>query len=262
MKGLLKYSWIILSVAIGAAMVACNKSGPSANNTVNCPAGSTFDGANCIQGLGGLGAGSRIGFYAQTQNFANYTGLGSGGSTMNLGSGFTTMLRDAMGVCDRQSQIGGSNCGQAACSSWQRGYHDIVILVDGSNSNQAKLVIRSYPYVDPYVNYTCSFPSAQQFFGALLGINLGNMSGIYDPLVLTTTIWPANNNQGFELRANGPTQSYAWSRLFQLQVLNGKIEDPTINYVLYMDGGQGQMVNVASGTMIRCSTQNCGVTGL
>lgn len=262
MKGLFKYSWILVALFSGVSFVACNKSsgGGGGGTAVVCPIGyGSPDGVNCVSTTGGIPAGTRIGFYAQTSNYPYYTG---GGSAMNLGSGFRTLLKNAMGVCDREAAVGGTNCGLAACDAWLQGYHDMVLVMDGSTANQAKLVIRSYPYVNPYYNYTCSIPSASNFFANLLGFSAGNVSGVFDPLVLTTTVWPINKDQGFELRANGPTGSYAWWKLMQLQVTNGKIEDPTINFTLYIDGGNQQMLPAVTGTMVRCQTQSCGVTGL
>ena len=259
MKGLIKYSWIFIAIAGALAFTACNKSSSSA--PVTCPYGTVYNGATCIQGNlypGGIPPGTRIGFYAQTSNFP----MLNAGSVLSQGSGMTALLRDFMGVCDRQSQVGGSNGGLSACGAWTQGYHDMVLIFDGSSANQAKLVIRSYPYVDPMYQYQYSLPSLDQFFAGLLGFSAGNVSGVYDPLVLTMTVWPINGNQGFELRANGPTGSYGWGRLMQFQVRNGKIEDPAVNYTLYVDAGNQQMLPAATGTMVRCQTQNCGIQGL
>jgi hypothetical protein len=261
MKGLLKYSWVLVALFSGISFVACNKSsGGGGAPGIVCPVGYvSTNGVNCVVGVAGVPPGTRIGFYTQTSNYPTYS---NGGSTMTLGSGFTTLLANAMGVCNRQNAVGGSSGGLAACDAWVQGYHDMVIIMDGSTANQAKLVVRSYPYVNPYYNYSYSIPSVDQFFAGILGIYTGNVSGIFDPLVLTVTIWPVNNSQGFELRATGPTGSYAWWKLIQFQVLNGKIEDPTINFTMYIDGGNQQMLPAVSGTMVRCQTQNCGITGL
>jgi hypothetical protein len=266
MKGLIrftvKYSWIFIAFAWAFSIVACNKGGPNSVAPISCPPGTVYNGATCVQSVlvpGGIPAGTRIGFFTQSSNYPNPN---NGGSTLNQGDGFTTLLKNAMGVCDRELQVGGSNGGISGCAAWAQGYHDMVIVLDGSSANKAKMIIRSYPYVNPANWYYYSLPSWSQFFTGLVGIYSGNMSGVYDPLVLDMTVWPINNNQGFELRANGPTASYAWWRLIQFRVPNGKIEDPAINYTLYIDGGNQSMQTAASGTMVRCQTQNCGIIGL
>lgn len=256
MKAFIKYSFVATVLAGSLGLVACNPKASESVPPVSCPAG-----AYCANGVvypNGMNSGPRIGFYALSQNYPAF----NGGSSMNLGPGMLNILRDAMGTCDRQSQVGGANGGLSGCGSWTSGYHDIIIMFDSIQSNHAKLVMHSYPYIDPYYAYYYSLPSLDQFFAGLLGIWSGNPAGLYNPLVLDVTVWPINNNQGFELRAYGPTGSYAWKRLIQFQVTNGHIEDPMINYTMYIDNGKQQMATVASGTMARCHTQNCGVVGL
>lgn len=252
---------VLIGASVAALMViaACSNSNKSTGGTA-CPPNMVFDGANCVSPTNsGFAAGTQVAFFAQTQNMSGY--YNSGGSQMNLGPGFATLLRDAMGTCDRTTNAGGgSSGGLAACNQWVSGYHDMAILLDGSAANSAKLIMRSSPQVNPFANYYYSIPSFKNFILSFFGFGTGNVSGFYNPLVLDMTVWPANNNAGFEMRAKGPTGSYAWSRLLQLQVLNNKIEDPALGFTLYIDGGNQQMLNAVSGTMVRCQTQNCALT--
>lgn len=266
------YKWMSasLTLALGAllasGLVACAKS--SNNAGVSCPAGYAVapDGATCAIVTvvpSGIPAGTKIGFFAQTSNMNQI--YSSGGSSFNMGTGFTTILRDAMGVCDQATLTGGSNYGVAGCSAWQQGYADIIIQMDGSTANQVKMMIRASPYISPFANYSASVPSFTQAIGCLLGICTGTVNGYNNPLVMNMTIWNVNNSQGFELRSStlgGPTGTYSWNRKFQFQVLNGKIEDPTLNFNLLVDNGNSAMVTAISGVMARCQTQNCGVIGL
>ncbi len=259
----MKKSLIITSIAISvvtSVLVACGGHKSSGGGGITCPPGQvpSADGASCVgavPAVTGIPPGTRIGFYAQSSNFPVYS---ANGSSINFGSGMNTLLKNAMGVCDREHSSGGL----ASCTAWQSGFHDIVIQFDGSVANQAKLMVRSAPQTNNYWNYAYSLPSFEQFIFGLFGIYTGNMTAVNNPLQLTTTVWPINANQGFELRATGPSSSYAWWRLIQLQVMNGKIEDTSLQYKLYIDGGNQQMLEAMSGTMVRCTTQNCGVQGL
>jgi hypothetical protein len=246
-------------------IVACNKSGMGSSTPAvpTCAYGQVYDGISCVTNtLGNLGVptGSRIGFFAQTSNFPNYN---TQGSTMTISPGWQTFLQYNEGVCNRDY----INGGLSACGAWMQGFHDMVIMFDGATANEAKLVIRSYPKIDPYMNYTMNIPSFTQFFAGLFGFYAGNMTGVYNPLVLKTTVWPIGGSatvasKGFELRATGPTGSNGWWRNIQFIVSSGKLEDPYFNYNIYVDNGQQQMALGASGRMIRCTTQNCGVPGL
>lgn len=261
--GFMKLSLLLpgLIVATCASLiVACGKQSNSSNDIVSCPAGNvnTPDGKGCVPVTitpTGIPAGTKIGFFAQSANFPYYN---ANGSQMNFGSGMRTLLKSAMSVCDRENLSGGL----ADCGSWLGGYHDIIMQFDGSVANQAKLMIRSAPQTNAYWNYAYSLPNFEQFMLGLFGFYTGNMTAVNNPMKLTTTLWPINANQGFELRATGPSSSYAWWRLLQLQVMNGKIEDPSVQFKLFIDGGNQQMEEVMSGTMVRCQTLNCGVQGL
>jgi len=89
----------------------------------------------------------------------------------------------------------------------------------------------------------------------LLGFSgSANNAGVFDPMVLDATIWPINNSKGFELRAMGPRMSTAWNKLFQLQVLEGKLEDASWNYKLHFNG---QLAAEGKGAI--CQSQYCGM---
>jgi hypothetical protein len=270
MKSLSKILWLTLGFAITSGIIACSKSSNTSGPApASCPPGYAVgpDGASCILITvvpGGIPGGTKIGFFAQSSNMNGVFPNGTS-SVFTQGAGYINILRDAMGVCDRQKVFGGYNSGLAGCSVWQAGYHDIVIQMDGSSANQVKMIIRASPNVNPFYQYSASIPSFSQAIGCLLGFCVGNNSGVYNPLVLDMTIWNINNNQGFELRpvtSGGPTGSYAWNKPMQLQVLNGKIEDPALNFRLLIDDGHQNMAEAISGTMLRCTTQNCGINGL
>lgn len=192
---------------------------------------------------------TRIGFYAQSANMSGY--YLNNGSTFNVGgSGLKAMLKEAMGVCDRDY----ANYGLSDCNAWVNGYHDLVFMMDGSTSNQVRVMMRSYPQVSQFGYYTASLPSISQFFSTMLGFPQYNYQGFFNPMILNGTIWPINNSQGFEIRANGPTGSQGYNRLLQLQVTSGKVEDERFTFILHYNGAQ-----VATGTMVRCQSLTCGL---
>ncbi len=203
-------------------------------------------GANCTYGIP---QSTRIGFYAQSANLGGM--FLNNGSTFNaVSTGMKGILKDAMGVCDRNTY----DYGVASCQQWINGLHDLVFMMDGSTANSVRIMLRSYPQQNPFYVYGASFPSASQFFSTLFGYPQYNYQGLFNPLILTGTIWPINNSQGFEIRANGPTGSTGYNQMLQLQVTQGKVEDERFTFVLHWNGHQA-----ASGTLVRCQSLTCGL---
>lgn len=204
-------------------------------------------------GLGILPAGSQVGFYSQTQNFL-VPGYVNAGSSLQVEGGMQAMLRDAMGVCDREHISGGL----ASCQAWSTGAFDVVLWADGGSlSNAVTLVVRAVPgqQLNGFGSYAYSLPNFKEFLlTALTGWNVSNPSGVFNPLVLEGSIWPVNNSQGFEVRAYGPRVSHAWNKLIQFQVAQGKLEDTSWNYQLLFNGQ-----SAARGTSVRCTSQFCGM---
>lgn len=243
----LNLKWIATAMLGSALLMGCGKSGGSSDGgTVN---------AECVSGCSGiyLPTNYKSGGYAQSANFY-IPGYQNNGTTFQVRTGMTALLRDAMGVCDRYTYSGG----YAACTSWYSGAHDMVIYLQGQQASQAqtvKFIIRSTPSTNNGSYFTYGFSSFQSIIMSFFGFGGDpNTAGIFDPMVLDATLWPINNSQGFELRANGPRLSKAWNKLFQLQVANGKLEDATWNYQLYYNG---QLA--ADGTGGLCQSQYCGL---
>jgi hypothetical protein len=234
----------ILTLVTILVISGCGKSGGGGGQVVNPnppPSGSVV-----------LPAGSQVGFYAQTSNLI-VPGYSNNGSSLSVGPAMSAVLRDAMGVCDREYISGGL----AACSTWTSGAFDFVLLADGgAQANTVKLILRAVPgsQLNNYGWYSYSLPSFKQAIACLIGLCWSNPQGIFNPLVLEATIWPINNSQGFEVRAYGPRVSRAWNQLFQLQVAQGKLEDAQWNFALQYAGQQA-----AQGRAVRCQSQNCGL---
>jgi hypothetical protein len=255
MKKHIQYFTFTTLLLTAAAITACNKS-DSGSNAV--PVATTAT-QTCINGLCYYNYGtptqttttSSLSFTAQTSNAAN-------GSMQPIGSltiqpGMQTMLYEAMGVCDIAASTGGSSSGMAACSAWVAGTHEISIQLPNGTSPYTRLMVRSYPQVNNYWNYSVSLPSLSQFLLGMVGIpTVQSTRGQFDPMILAATNWPTNNNQGFELRANGPTNSWASNKLLQLIVTNGSTDAASFNFNLYYNA---QLA--ASGTMARCQSYNC-----
>jgi len=265
MKKLSTVIWVLVAASITTGMVACGKSG----------------GGNPNYNTGGVGVANSYpptaissGFYAQNTKMDNQ--YQNNGTSYNLGQGMKDVLKYAMGVCDRNSV----DAGLAGCNAWMNNaFHDIMLFTQSTQANQVSLVIRALPdttCTNPYYCswYSLSLPSLSQFFLSWFGFNTFNMSGVYNPLVLTTTInpicvdhdgvvcadQPSTFSTGFELRSYGPagaTYHQGGNLLFQFQVPVGKLEDNSWDFNLYFNSSLA-----GSGRMVRCSTPNCGVQGL
>lgn len=189
------------------------------------------------------------GFYAQSANFpSNFM---NNGSSLQVSGNVTSILEQAMGVCNR----GAYNGGLADCQTWVGGIYDLVFLVNPQNTNQVSVIFRAYPQVNQQGWYTYQLPTAQNFFLSLLGWPVAqNPAGTFNPMILQSTINPVNNSQGFEIRSYGPQVSAGYNKLLQLQVANGKIEDQSFNFQLFWNGAQ-----IATGTLVKCQSPTCGL---
>lgn len=249
MKKRSTWSWVLPAAFLAVAMAACGKSGGGgSSNPAPAPVA-----PNLV-----IPAGVRVGFFAQNSKMDML--YPNGGSSYVLQSGMNNVLKLAMRTCDRGTYNGGSS----ACSSWLSGFNDIMLFADGSQASSVKMVLRSMPdssCQSPYYcsNYWYSLPSFQQAILGLFGFNTFNNSNIYNPLVMNMTIWPINDSKGFELRGYAPGADLYYGSgnlLFQFQVPNGKLEDAGWDFQLAYNG---QIA--ASGHMVRCQQQNCGVDG-
>jgi hypothetical protein len=195
---------------------------------------------------------TQMGFYSQTGNI-QIPGYINNGSQLSMGPGMRALLKEAMGVCDREH----ISAGIASCDTWLRGGFDLVLLSpQGSRSQTVKLIMRSIPasQLGGFGWYTASLPNFRQFIGCLIGFCSSNPAGMFNPLVLEANIFPVNNSQGFEVRAYGPYGSRSWNKLFQFQVHQGKLEDGRWNFIMYFDGAVA-----AQGLAVRCQSENCGL---
>lgn len=249
----------IMAVA-SAFLVACSKasndSPPVGCSGINCTPPPCV-GSSCLT----VSYGARIGFYAQTTQYTQNSVQIPNESTYTLGPGIQTLLKKAMGVCDREN----SNGGLANCQTWRTGnaWHDLVFMMDGALSNEVRVVFRSSPNINYVCNpyggctpnwYTYQLPSLTEFFGGLIGVPVGNIQGVYNPMVLRMTIHPVNDSKGFEMRGYGPSGSGANNLLIQIIVRNGQIEDRTVNFEAYINSE-----SIGTGTFVRCQTETCGL---
>lgn len=160
---------------------------------------------------------------------------------------YANLLRDAMGVCDREYMNGGL----ASCSSWVSGAHIMTLSAPvGAVDGPVVLNMWSVPPQHIY-QYSYQAPQWQYLLFGIFGLPMPtNPQGYFNPMNLQATSWSIQN--GFEVRAHGPTGSKAMNQLFQLQVVNGKFGDEAFNFDLYLNS-----VKISTGTMIRCVSQNC-----
>lgn len=251
MKTFAQYTWIFVTALCAVSLIACAKAGN--NNTVPPSPYPPYGG--CYNGVcpGGYPT-NQLAFYSQNSLMDQYyQQMGyypNPNAQMQVQNGMRTINKYAMGVCDRNHSDGGL----ADCSNWVSGYHDFVIVAGSLSASTVKVVIRSYPQVNYGQWYSYSIPSFSQFVLGAFGFNTYNNYGVYNPMILTMTVSPINGNKGFELRGNGPQYSAGSGLLFQIQVLNGKLEDTKLNYTMYFNSDLA-----ATGSLARCATQNCGL---
>ncbi len=243
MKQYWTFAALTAASVVAAVLTACGNSGGNAASQAPV----TCVGNQCYNYYGypyQYAQGSQIQFTARKTdtNYGSYGYYQMG--SLQLQSGFRALLKEAMGVCDRNDISGG----QAACDSWMAGSAEIAFQMDSATSSGVRLMIKASPSYS-YWNYYYTMPNIGSFLlGWATGINLSNPQGYFDPMVLNATIWPVNNNQGFEIRANGPTYSQAGLKLLQFQVATGKVQDNQFNFQLYYNGSLA-----ASGTMQNCT---------
>jgi hypothetical protein len=253
-KSLFIYTMFAFTVGMGFLTACGNTNNNSSGVNSTLP---TCVGGNCFYNYGTAAqyaTNTTVGFRSQTQSgYTNNVGYGyqQQAGAMQVQSSFVNILRDAMGVCDRNTYSGG----MSACSSWLGGQHSVSFGMNSTSSTGVQLTIKSNYVMNPNYNYYYSLPSVQNMALNFLGIPTAqNPQGTYNPLILNGNIWPVNNSQGFEIRAYGPTGSFAYNKLFQLQVPTGKVQDGSVQYILFFNGAQA-----ASGSMTNCGSSSCAM---
>ena len=244
------YALAILSSCFLAGMLAaCGSSGGgsgSGTSGINVPyIPSNCVGSNCSYGYGYGG----ILFGAQTA--ANYgNGYSYGIGSLSIGSGYTTMLQDAMGTCNRNLIYGGSNGGNTACSAFANGINSISFSMNDTSGTNTILSVASYP---TNTGYYYNLPSASGFLYSLLGFGtFQSQAALYNPMNLQAALYSVNANGGFEIRASGPAGSYGYNKLLQLIVSSGSLTSSQVSFNLYYNS-----VLAASGSMVSCSGGIC-----
>lgn len=239
-----KYIILFAGFVVSTLLVACADDNPNNNGNavINCPAGTAFQNGYCVNGNGIVTNTGSVGFYSE--NWHDRTLSPSG-------KGYREFLKNAMGVCDREH----SNGGLADCSAWLAGAFDIVMQAPATQTNAVQVTFRAKPRTNANYNYYYSLPSAGQLAGALLGFpTVGNPGAVRNPLQLNMTVSVTNNYQGFEARGYGDFYTTANRSLIQIQIAQGKLEDPAFNYRIAYRGEV-----IITGRFVRCNTADCGL---
>jgi hypothetical protein len=226
-------------------VAACgsNNNGGGGGTVINCPAGTTYQNNVCVTGNGvALVHTGPVGFYSE--NWHDRT-------LIPAGPGLGDFLQNAMGVCDRNHIDGGL----AGCSAWAAGAFDVVMQAPNSQTNSVQMTFRAKPQMGQNANFAYSLPSAGQFAGALFGFPvIGNPGAVRNPLQLNMTVSVTNNYQGFEARGYGDFYTTANRSLIQIQIANGKLDDPSFDYRIAY---RGEII--VTGTFVRCNSADCGL---
>lgn len=262
-------SWFALSiVGLGlglGTLVACNNGGGGSNNSTPPPVSAYGNPTpTCINGVCYYNYGTPAQYIVSTNvtflavsgtvNNAAAAGvpglLNNGVGSMNLQSGFTNLLSEVMGICNRADLAGGSTGGNASCSAYTQGVNEVSFYLSGSSASTVVMRVRTFGANQGYY-YT--LPSWGSIASGFLGIpSYANTSAMTNDLQLQGTMAPINNSQGFEIRAMGPQGTYGYNRLIQLQVMSGSIASASVPFLMYYNSNQA-----ASGTLNNCQSSAC-----
>jgi hypothetical protein len=254
------WNWAGIVVFAIVGVIACGKGSSTNSNlgnyavvptgtNVGCPAGSQLTyayGYPMCQGPNGLTSpiyqNVMGGNQYQTDNYC-YRNL-----TVTDSGVFRSFLKEAMGVCDQAH----SNGGMADCASWTSGYVKVELM---SSGNQMNIAFYGYPYVNPYYSYSYQMPSLSDFFLGMMGFPMfmeqQTYSVMQNPLYLSMAVYPINDSKGFEGRTYGNMYTVANRSLIQVQIAQGRLGDPSFNYVLsYAPTGTSVSTPFLSGTLI------------
>lgn len=213
---------LLLLIALSSTIwfVGCSKNSDSSANpyAISCPAGTTYNGANCVNASGVIvsptGPTTMVQYY--DYNWYQWYTQYRGDLTIVNSGAYSAFLKEAMHVCDTQawSLI---NTGYTNCNSWVGGSLQIAWAMDGS--------------LKPNISFT-AYPTPQ-YFTASFGIS-GNGVGL-NPLNLysATTYSLINDSKGFEIRSNGSSWNGGGLRLIQIQVPVGTLNDSYFAYDVY-----------------------------
>ncbi|MEI7972993.1 MAG: hypothetical protein WCH11_01350 [Bdellovibrio sp.] len=179
-------------------------------------------------------------------------------SRFQPGPGYQQIMRLAMGICDRNLVNGGYDIGYYSCATLSAAPQWITLEVVGPQATTANLSF--YTDLDSFfrsnrVNGGFTSPSLTNILtGLFTGSIPTNFNNLVNPMVLSPqtvvsnsppSVWPWNQNQGFEVRSFGPRTSAAYGRLIQLRVPVGKLENTSFDFELWFAGqsaGSGRMV--------------------
>lgn len=273
-----KVRWIFLSLLI-AFQTGCNRGGSTASvegggygalatTCTSYSANAVYDPARatCVDPVTGQVFGpptnsNYISFYSQAWDASDYTSFNAvynynyyaprRNMTIVNATAYRNFLKNAMSVCD----AGQSNYGTASCNAWVSGGLDLVFQSSVYNPNALVATFRSWPTQSSAIyGYSGSFPSVGQLLAQMFGFPVFSRVGAYrNPLALTMQVSPINNSQGFEARGYGDFYTNANTRLVQIQVAKGKLQDNTFEHQIAFEG---QIF--AKGHFKRCVQDDCG----
>lgn len=267
------FFWVFVAIYSSLVLVACNKNNGGDAGIIGgtcvtqTPYGQCFD-ANGIL-VSGMAGQIPLAYFADNWSYQKSV-------TILDQTTYREFLRTAMGVCDRYANTGGT----ASCSSWVNGGFDLVMTPTSVDS--MNVTVRTWPQYNGYSTYYYNLPTWKEFALGFLGVPVAPQAGVQaNPMVLTTysagnvyapttkTVFPINNNAGFEVRYDSPYGSFSNARnMIQIRVDQGKVGDPSFSFTMYYPncistggasstctGGVGTAF--ARGTLTRCQTPNC-----
>lgn len=204
---------------------------PQAINN-GCPTGTYYSNGFCYNQNGQQWNGYQNGYVSSL----NYVSDNFKYKSFNVtnSSVYRDFLKKAMGVCDQNHSTGGIY----GCDSWIAGEFQLNIQVPTAQSTTLRATFAAYPRTNDYYWYGYSLPSASDFFFGMFGFPVYVAQVIVkNPLPLEKMVVSIiNDSKGFEARSFGDPQTAGNRSLIQLQVFNGKLEQPAFDYQLSFEG--------------------------
>lgn len=139
----------------------------------------------------------------------------------------------AINFCDRAA----NSYGQASCNSISPSMVDLVFQASADGNSGLVTILANRNMLDNNLLFIPDLKNYNQ--------NISNVMQLKMP------IWPINKSAGFEARGYTDLST---RNLISIQVLSEKTTDSSVEFNLLFNGEK-----IAEGSMVRCSTLNCGL---
>jgi hypothetical protein len=147
----------------------------------------------------------------------------------------------AINFCDRAA----NSYGQVSCNSISTSKIDLVFQASADGNSGLVTILANRNMLDNNVLFLT------ESNGVFIPDPKNYNQNVSNVMQLKMPIWPINKFAGFEARSY---TGLSTQNLISIQVLSGKITDSSVEFNLLFKGEK-----IAEGSMVGCSTLNCGL---